>query len=113
MRAVLDPVGDFAVRHRVGMLLAVLVLVCLPLAGCGPRLPERVLVPVEVPCKVDVPARPVWATKALPADADIFDQVRALLAERKQRIAYERLLEAAVASCNATSTTPAVARLSR
>lgn len=87
-------------------------LAILVLTGCGPRIPERVLVPVEVLCKVDVPQEPVWATKALPADADIFDQVRALLAERKQRIAYERLLRAAVMSCNATSTTP-VARLSR
>ena len=85
-------------------------LIALVLVGCGHRVPERVLVPVEVPCKVDVPAEPAWATKSLPADADIFDQVRALLAERKQRIAYERLLRAAVMSCNATSTTP-VARL--
>lgn len=110
MKAVLDPVGDFVTRHRVCLLLAVLALVVL--TGCGPRIPERVLVPVEVPCKVDVPAKPVWATKALPADADIFDQVRALLAERRQRQGYERLLEAAITSCNATSTTP-VARLSR
>lgn len=84
----------------------------LMLAGCGPRIPERVLVPIEVPCKVDEPAEPAWATKALHADADIFDQVKALLAERKQRIAYERLLKAAVRSCNATSTTT-VSRLGR
>ncbi len=88
-------------------------LAALVLTGCGPRVPERVLVPVEVLCKVDVPPEPAWATKSLTADADIFDQVRALLAERRQRIGYERLLRAAVESCNATSTTPAIARLTR
>ena len=93
------------------MKAALIALFVLLLAGCGHKMPERVLVPIEVPCKVDVPSEPTWATKTLRDGADIFDQVRALLAERKQRIAYERLLRAAVTSCNATSTTPTVARL--
>lgn len=79
---------------------AAVLLIALALAGCGHRLPEKVLVPVPVPCRVDMPAKPVWATQALRADADIFDQVKALLAERRQRQAYERLLEAAIAGCN-------------
>lgn len=71
------------------------------LVGCetAPRVPEEVLVPVPVPCKVDKPRPPVWATASLKPDADIFDQVKALLAERRQRVAYERQLEAAIAAC--------------
>jgi hypothetical protein len=68
------------------------------LAACN-TLPREVKVPVTVYCKVEKPAEPAWATKSLKPDADIFDQVKALLAERKQRIGYERLLEAAVDGC--------------
>lgn len=73
----------------------------LVLAGCATRLPERVLVPVPVYCEVSLPKAPVWATTGLPADADIFVKVRSVLAERRQRIAYQRQLEAAIAACNA------------
>lgn len=71
------------------------------LAGCAspPRVPEQVLVPVPVPCKVEMPKAPAWATASLKPDADIFDQVKAILAERRQRIAYEAQLEAALNAC--------------
>lgn len=91
---------------------AAVFLLVLVLAGCGHRIPAEVRVPVAVPCRVDMPAKPVWATQSLRDDADIFDQVKALLAERRQRIGYERLLEAAIAGCN-DGASAATATLSR
>ena len=80
-------------------MIAGLVLV---LAGCSP-LTKVVKVPVSVPCKVDMPKPPVWATESLSKDAGIFDQVKALLAERRQRQGYQEQLEAAIASCQPSS----------
>ncbi|MFG5410363.1 hypothetical protein ABXN37_22535 [Piscinibacter sakaiensis] len=54
----------------------------------------------QVPCRVTLPPRPVYATEALSSDAGIYDQVRALLAERRQRMAYEAQLEAAARACS-------------
>lgn len=88
------------------MKIAAAALLALALAGCGSTLPKRVLVEVAVPCRVDMPAKPVWATRALRPDADIFDQVKALLAERRQRQGYERLLEAAIEGCNSAPVAP-------
>ena len=78
-----------------------ILLAALGLAGCATaqRVPERVEIPVQVPCRVTVPPEPVWATAALTKDAGIFDQAKALLAERAQRRAYEAKLEAAARSC--------------
>ncbi len=82
----------------VGMLVA--------LAGCAGQLvtePEprvvRVEVPVQVPCRVKAPAVPAWAAEGLRKEDSLEVKVRALLAERRQRIGYERELVAAVASC--------------
>lgn len=83
---------------------ALLLLCALTLTGCATRVPKTVLVPVTVPCKVDLPSKPVWATSALAKDADIFDQVKALLAERRQRAGYQKQLEAAIAGCNTPTT---------
>ncbi len=82
----------------VGMLVA--------LAGCGtqpvvepePRV-VRVEVPVQVPCRVKAPATPAWAADGLRREDSLELKVRALLAERRQRIGYERVLVAAVAGC--------------
>lgn len=80
---------------------ALVLVLALALAGCasGPRVPDRVEVPIQVQCKVTVPPEPVWATSTLAKDAGIFDQVKALLSERRQRMAYESKLEAAARSC--------------
>lgn len=77
-------------------LLAVFLAAGLP--GCT-VVPKRVLVPVPQPCTVEKPAEPVWATRALKDDAGIWDQVRVLLAERRQRIGYETALVAALKTC--------------
>lgn len=59
----------------------------------------RVEVPVPVPCQVKAPAVPAWSADGLRKGDSLEVKVRALLAERRQRIGYERELVAAVASC--------------
>jgi hypothetical protein len=73
----------------------------LSLTGCADMAPKvlEVKVPVQVPCKVDLPQRPVFAVDGLPIGADIWEQMKALRAERKQRQGYEAELEAAVRAC--------------
>lgn len=74
------------------------------LAGCAHLEPEvrtlRVDVPVLVPCKTQEVAVPPWAAVGLKKSDSLEVKVRALLAERRQRIGYERELVAAVASCH-------------
>ncbi|EPY8463229.1 TPA: hypothetical protein ACKSY7_001051 [Pseudomonas aeruginosa] len=82
----------------------VLMLVMVALAGCAGRVePEprtvRVEVPVAVPCRAPKIAEPVWATAGLMKSDDLQTKVRALLAERRQRIGYEDELKAAVTAC--------------
>nr|WP_314872240.1 hypothetical protein [uncultured Pseudomonas sp.] len=81
-----------------------LIAYALILAGCAGRAePEtqyvRVEVPVSVPCRAPEIAVPVWAADSLLKSDSLEMKVRALLAERRQRIGYERLLGAAVSAC--------------
>ncbi|HGE8503683.1 hypothetical protein ACYZFV_15750 [Serratia ureilytica] len=75
----------------------------LALAGCSstPPAPEyvEVKVPIAVPCKTADVARPAFAVDQLPIGATIDVQMRALRAERHQRIGYERELIAANEAC--------------
>ncbi|NMZ43130.1 hypothetical protein HBO20_28725 [Pseudomonas proteolytica] len=75
----------------------------LVLAGCAGRDPEvrivRVEVPVLVPCKTKMVAVPAWAAAGLHKSDSLELKVRALLAERRQRIGYERVLLSAVTAC--------------
>ncbi|MDF3842653.1 hypothetical protein P3W55_13130 [Pseudomonas citronellolis] len=79
-------------------------LAILLLAGCAGQVPPeprtvRVEVPVQVPCRAPDVAVPVWATSSLKKEDGMEVKVRALLAERRQRIGYELLLRAAVDAC--------------
>jgi hypothetical protein len=81
-----------------------LLLAVLLLAGCATHVePEirtvRVEVPVQVPCRAPDVAVPPWAAASLRKADSLEVKVRALLAERRQRIGYERLLKAAVSAC--------------
>ncbi|EOZ3002076.1 TPA: hypothetical protein L4623_006268 [Pseudomonas aeruginosa] len=74
------------------------------LAGCAGQVePEprtlRVEVPVAVPCRAPAVEVPAWATAGLKKSDDIQTKVRALLAERLQRIGYEAQLLAANRAC--------------
>jgi hypothetical protein len=74
------------------------------LAACaGTVEPEirtvRVEVPVQVPCRVPEVEVPQWATIGLKKGDSLEVKVRALMAERRQRIGYERKLLAALHAC--------------
>ncbi|MDG9928400.1 MULTISPECIES: hypothetical protein [unclassified Pseudomonas] len=76
------------------------------LAGCAsqpPVDPEPKLVRVEVPvlvlCRTAETPVPAWASDGLKASDTLEVKVRALLAERRQRIGYERELVAANDAC--------------
>ena len=76
----------------------------LALAGCGGRTePQvqyvRVEVPVQVPCRAPEVAAPPWAAVGLRKTDSLEVKVRALLAERRQRMGYERKIEAAIQAC--------------
>ncbi|HEJ2758013.1 TPA: hypothetical protein SL232_001046 [Pseudomonas aeruginosa] len=82
----------------------VLMLVMVALAGCAGQVePEprtvRVEVPVAVPCRVPAIEVPAWAAAGLRKGDDLQTKVRALLAERRQRIGYEAQLLAANQAC--------------
>lgn len=80
-----------------------LMLLALALVGCAVREPEvrtvRAEVPVLVPCKTKTVAVPPWAAQELRKSDSLEVKVRALLAERRQRIGYERQLLATVTAC--------------
>lgn len=72
------------------------------LAGCAaPAVPPpvEVRVPVPVPCRAELPAAPAFAVSALALDAPIDQQMKALRAERLQRMGYERELVAVLDAC--------------
>lgn len=74
------------------------------LAGCAGRQDAeprtvRVEVPVAVPCRVPAIEVPAWAAAGLKKSDDLQTKVRALLAERRQRIGYEAQLLAANQAC--------------
>lgn len=74
------------------------------LAGCSsnpqPQIQYvRVEVPVQVRCRAPEVTVPAWAAAGL-RKTDILEvKVRALLAERRQRIGYEKQLAAVVEAC--------------
>lgn len=71
------------------------------LSGCAALEPRVVTttVPVAVKCIETRIPKPLWATDTLPLHASLLDKVKALLAERLQRMAYEAELEAQVEAC--------------
>ena len=86
------------------MRMLLILIGALVLAGCGGRIEPhvqyvRVHVPVQVPCRAPDVAVPAWAAAGVRMTDSLEVKVRALLAERRQRIGYEKELEAATAAC--------------
>ncbi len=81
-----------------------IVIAALAITGCSnvpvpPPAYVEVKVPVPVPCKTADVAVPAFAVDRLKIGASIDVQMRALRAERHQRIGYERELLAANEAC--------------
>ncbi len=81
-----------------------LMLMIVALVGCAGRQEAeprtvRVEVPVAVPCRAPAVEVPAWAAAGLKKSDDLQTKVRALLAERLQRIGYEAQLLAANQAC--------------
>ncbi|ERX41114.1 hypothetical protein AO965_05680 [Pseudomonas aeruginosa] len=82
----------------------VLMLMIVALVGCAGRQEAeprtvRVEVPIAVPCRAPAVEVPAWAAAGLKKSDDLQTKVRALLAERLQRIGYEAQLLAANQAC--------------
>lgn len=91
--------GDGRTLRAVGVLAGIALL-----SACAGKVePQiqyvRVEVPVQVPCRAPEVAVPPWAAAGLRKTDSLEVKVRALLAERRQRIGYERELVAAIAAC--------------
>lgn len=71
------------------------------LAGCAtaPALPERVEVPVPVPCVAAAPVRPEFVTDAALRAMTDYQLVVAMWRDRLQRRQYEAEVEAVIAAC--------------
>lgn len=79
------------------------VLYLVSLAGCANREPDvrtvRVEIPVLIPCKTQGVVAPTWASIGLKKADSLEVKVRTLLAERRQRIGFERELASAIEAC--------------
>ena len=80
--------------------------VLLLLSGCAASIPEKpivntitVKVPVQVPCRVSLPAVPIWELSRTSPDVGLFEAVRAAVIELRQRQAYQAELLAAARAC--------------
>lgn len=84
------------------MMRLITLAVALALSGCAAtatKMPDMVEVPIPTACSVALPDPPDFAVNAVPTGAGIYVQMTALLAEREQRIGYERELVAVVQGC--------------
>lgn len=85
------------IRHFLaGLCMAIAIL----LNACAHHPASAPPIAPPVPCTVNLPALPVFAFDTLPPGQDIFTQVKTLLADRQQRIAYEGVVVAAATSCS-------------
>ena len=76
------------------------------LSGCATAIPEKpivqtveVKVPIFSPCRTTMPQLPLWELSRISPDASMFDLVKAIAIEVKQRQQFEALLTAAILAC--------------
>jgi len=89
----------FVVGVPVGAVLAACLVACGTASPRPAPAPIVMPVPVHEPCVRDEPAVPAWAVSALRTGQPIGEQVKALMVERAQRIAYESRLLAVIEGC--------------
>lgn len=80
----------------------IIIAALLTLTGCPgtiPKLPERVEIPVAIPCPVAIPPAPMYQFGNLKPTDTIWTKVQVLLSDRQLSIAYEQELNVALASC--------------
>lgn len=83
------------------MKILVIMLAAL-LSGCATKPEPRTFtntVEVPVPCTTKKPVKPASAVAALPLNAEIDEQMRALRADRVRGMAFTDQLEKALSSC--------------
>lgn len=85
---------------KISILTAVLLL-----SACATDKPiikteiQRVEIPISVPCKAEIPEVPIFNFDSLTVDKDIFEKIKALLADRELQKSYSTELLAALKSC--------------
>ena len=81
--------------------MRLLIVACALLAGCSsaPKLPDKVLVPVSVPCITEAIPAPAFITDSELIKSTEYDFVISLARDRLERRAYEGLLEAVIEGC--------------
>jgi len=78
-----------------------LIVACMLLAGCSgtPKLPDKVLVPVSVPCITEAIPAPAFVTDSELAKSTEYDFIISLARDRLERRQYIGTLEAVVEGC--------------
>ena len=83
--------------------IASIIVAAVTLVGCASKQVRyetvEVKVPLRVPCEVATPAQPTWLVKLVPREATVYEQMRALLADRELANAYMGELEVSLAAC--------------
>ncbi len=83
------------IRAGAALLVAGLCAMALLLVGCA----SPAAVPVAVRCVDELPAKPTYRTKTLPADATDADKVKAVSLDWLDSRSYEAQLEAGLTAC--------------
>lgn len=89
------------------LLLILSISVLAALSGCAtPTTPlgvrvevQEVKVPVYQPCSVQVPETPIFSFDSAKVEMNVYDKVKLLLIDRRERQAYETELLAALKAC--------------
>lgn len=92
---------------------AALLLLCLALAGCATNVEVKYVdVPIAVSCvqPAEIPPAPADWFGRLPGDAQIDEQVRALLIDREADRVYGKRLRAKLEACVTTAATTSAER---
>lgn len=83
----------------------IIIFATLALTGCGTTKPvintviQKVEIPIAVPCKATVPAKPDFNFDKLVVEKDLFDKSKAALADRQLHLAYEAELLVQLNGC--------------